>query len=104
MITIKKFHLYHLKVSAHVKISVECFENFGRGKCPPPGCASVLLGLVWYCKKFCMTTSKAKTSPIFPLRCAAAQYHQIICAVKSDSRTLEAFENVGKARKQREAI
>jgi len=35
MITIQKFHLYSLKVSAHVKISVEYFENFGWGKCPP---------------------------------------------------------------------
>jgi len=43
MITIQKFHLYSLKVSAHVKISVEYFENFG-GQMPqmpemPPGCA-----------------------------------------------------------------
>jgi len=36
MITIQKFHLYSLKVSAHVKISVECFENFGGGQIPPP--------------------------------------------------------------------
>ena len=57
---------------------------------------------VWfrYCKNFCLTTSKAETSSIFPLRWATAQYHQIICAVKSDSRTLATFQNVGKARKQ----
>jgi len=38
MITIQKFDLYSLKVSEHVKISVECFENFGGG-ISPPGCA-----------------------------------------------------------------
>jgi len=38
MITIQKFHLYSLKVSTHVKISVQCFENFGGGNAPnaPP--------------------------------------------------------------------
>jgi len=40
----------------------------------------------------------------FPLRCETAQYHQIICAVKSDSGTLATFQNVGKVRKQGEAI
>jgi len=62
--------------------------------------------LVWfgYCKKYCLTTSKAKTSPTSPLRCATAQYHQIICAGKSDSRTLATFQNVGKGKKQGEAI
>ena len=57
---------------------------------------------VWfgYSKKFCLTTSKAKTSPMFPLISATAQYHQIICAVKSDSRTLATFQNVGNKRKQ----
>ena len=34
--TIQKFHLYSLKVSAHVKISVECFENSRGRKFPPP--------------------------------------------------------------------
>jgi len=31
-----------LKVSTNVKIAMQCFENFGGGKCPkcpPPGCA-----------------------------------------------------------------
>jgi len=51
-----------------------------------------------------MTTSKPNTSPMFPLRCATAQYYQIICAVKSDARTFATFQNVGKARKQEEAI
>jgi len=36
MMTIQKFHLYSLKVSAHVKISVECFENSRGRKFPPP--------------------------------------------------------------------
>jgi len=38
MIAIQKFHLYYLKVYACVKISVECFENFGGGmpQMPPP--------------------------------------------------------------------
>jgi len=40
---------------------------------------------------------------MFPLRCATAQHYQIICAVKSDSRTLATFQNVEKSRKQ-EAI
>jgi len=33
-----KSHLYYLKVSANVKIAMQCFENFGGGKCPkcPP--------------------------------------------------------------------
>jgi len=39
MITKQKFHLYSLKVSAHVKIPVEYFENFGGGQIHPPGCA-----------------------------------------------------------------
>jgi len=34
MITIQKFRLYSLKVSAYVKISVECFENFGGANAP----------------------------------------------------------------------
>ena len=57
---------------------------------------------VWfdYCKKFCLTTSKAKTSSMFPLRCATAKYHQIIWAVKSDAGTFATFQNVGKARKR----
>ena len=29
-----KFHLYSLKVSTNVKIAMQCFENFGDGKCP----------------------------------------------------------------------
>jgi len=33
-----KFHLYSLKDSTNVKIAMQCFENFGGGKCPP-GCA-----------------------------------------------------------------
>jgi len=38
------------------------------------------------------------------LRCAAAQYHQeTICIVKSHSRALATFQNIGKAGKQ-EAI
>jgi len=41
---------------------------------------------------------------MFPLRCATGQYFEIICAVKSDSRTFATFQNVGKARKQGEAI
>jgi len=41
---------------------------------------------------------------MFPLRCETAQYHQIICAVQADSRTLGTFQNVGKTRKQGEAI
>jgi len=45
-----------------------------------------------------LTTSKPNSSPMFPLRCATAQYYQIICAVKSDSRTLATFQNVGKAK------
>ena len=36
MITKQKFHLYSLKVSAHVKIPVEYFENFGGGANSPP--------------------------------------------------------------------
>jgi len=60
-------------------------------------------GLTYY-KKFCLATSKPNTSPVFPLRCATAQYHKIICAVKSDFRTLATFQNIGKARKQGEAI
>jgi len=36
-----KFNLYSLKVSANVKIAMQCFENFWGGKCPkctpPPG-------------------------------------------------------------------
>jgi len=38
---LQKSHLYSLKVSAHVKISVECFENFGGANAPnaAPGCA-----------------------------------------------------------------
>jgi len=28
-----------LKVSTNVKIAMQCFENSGGGKCPPPGCA-----------------------------------------------------------------
>jgi len=31
MVAVQKFHLYSLKISAYVKISVECFENFGVG-------------------------------------------------------------------------
>jgi len=34
MITIQKFHLYSLKISAYVKISVECFEYFGGANVP----------------------------------------------------------------------
>jgi len=50
-------------------------------------------------------TQAYTTSPMFPPRCAtAAHYHQIICAVKYDSRTLGTFQNVGKARTQGEAI
>jgi len=57
---------------------------------------------VWfdYYKKFCLTISKAKTSPMFPPRCATAKYHQIIWAVKSDAGTFATFQNVGKARKR----
>jgi len=45
IITIQKFHLDSLKVSAYAKITVECFENFRGGKCPkcsPPGCAPAM--------------------------------------------------------------
>jgi len=42
-------------------------------------------------------------SPTFPLRCATAQYHQPICAVKSHSRALATVPNIWKLRKQ-EAI
>ena len=48
MIAIQKFHLYYLKVYACVKISVECFENFGGGMPqmpPPPGCAPGPIGV-----------------------------------------------------------
>jgi len=41
MIRNTKFQLYYLKVSANVKIAIQYFENFGRGKCPKyplPGC------------------------------------------------------------------
>jgi len=34
-----KFHLYSLKVSANVKIAMQCFKNFGGGQMPHPGCA-----------------------------------------------------------------
>jgi len=36
-----KFHLYSWNVSTNVKIAMQCFENFGGGKCPkcPHGCA-----------------------------------------------------------------
>jgi len=30
-----------LKVSANVKIAMQCFENFGEANAPPPGCAPV---------------------------------------------------------------
>jgi len=46
MITIQKFHLYSLKVSGNVKISVECFENFRVGQMPqmpPPLVARLIL-------------------------------------------------------------
>ena len=64
----------------------------------------ILLGLVWLLQEVLFDDKQAETSPIFPLRCATAQYRQIICVVKSDSRTLATFQNVGKARKQGEAI
>jgi len=38
-----KFQLYSLKVSANVKIAMQCFENFG--KCPPWLRACVVLQL-----------------------------------------------------------
>jgi len=43
---------------------------------------------------------QAKLRPTFPLRCANAQYHQIICVVKSHSHALARFQNVGKAGKK----
>jgi len=48
MITIQKFHLYSLKVSANVKISVECFENFGEANAPnaSPPCLRAWFGMV----------------------------------------------------------
>jgi len=41
-----KFHLYSLKVSTNVKISMQCFENFGERKCPkcPPPPVARLIG------------------------------------------------------------
>jgi len=30
----KKFQLYYLKVSANVKIAMQCFENFGGANAP----------------------------------------------------------------------
>jgi len=39
------FHLYSLKVSTNVKIALQCFENFGGGKCPPP--IARLIGGTW---------------------------------------------------------
>ena len=41
---------------------------------------------------------------LFPVRCATAQYHLTIIAVKSHSRALATFQNIGKTRKQREPI
>ena len=47
-----KFHLYSLKVSTNVKIAMQCFENFGGGKCPkypPTGCAPAAIPSVeWH--------------------------------------------------------
>ena len=34
---------------------------------------------------------------VLPLKCANAQYHQIICAVRSHSHALATFQNIGKA-------
>jgi len=39
-----------------------------------------------------------------PLKCETVQYHQTICTVKSHSRALATFQNIGKTRKQGEAI
>jgi len=47
MITIQKFHLYSSKVSAYVKISVKCFENFGGAMPQIPPLGARLLGALF---------------------------------------------------------
>ena len=42
--------------------------------------------------------------PALPLKWETAQYHQTICTVKSHSRALATFQNIGKIQKQGEAI
>jgi len=46
---------------------------------------------------------KYPTLTPLPLKCDTAQYHQTICTVKSHSRALATFQNIGKTRRQREA-
>jgi len=41
---------------------------------------------------------------VYPLRRVNAQYHQNTCAVKSHSRALATFRNMGQAQKQVDAI
>jgi len=41
----------------------------------PPVSAPVCWVWFGYCKKFCLTTSKAKTCPIFSRRCAVSPNH-----------------------------
>jgi len=51
--------------------------------------------------------SAAALYALFPLMCANVQYHQITWAVKSHSRRtheVATFQNIGKVRKQGEAI
>jgi len=42
--------------------------------------------MLGYHKKFCLTTSKAKTNVPSEVRNCAVDHHQTICAVKTDSR------------------
>ena len=49
-------------------------------------------------------SGNTKLDPPLPLKCETAQYHKTTCTVKSHSRALATFQNIGKTRKQGEAI